>query len=1044
MIQNRLRPLLALFALLGAVLLVRLFQVQVHEHELWAGEAARLVRKGREVPYLRGRVLDGEGRVLAHDEERRAVVLVYRDFRREHPLGQVAHARSIVEGRPVSLSEVEGHLGEYARELVALGPQDLAALARGEGGSRAVRALEPRLRARRASDLVFYLRGLLGFGIGRADRAWRTVLDLAAREGEQRSYIELAAAVRHPGAADGLRVEERALEARLERARERLSVLARWLRAAGADTADPLPEFVAELETLRRSVEDASAAKLFAEAGGFAPGRIEVDSLLQCFDHAWISALLGWDGARLAEWAATVRAGWCGKWRDGECLPQLFWSLVQDPNSVPSPDDFLARLAVVYRPEGALSEALDQGPRPWTEVDELAVFSGLDELFEAGVPEAARALARSALPFQLPGLRTQPDFTRLLPEGSGPGSFQDELARALAGRGRDEVARLLELAARLNEIWELRFQETLRAALDETRRAAGRSELGPEGGLLLAAAHRDRAAERAEFFLKDFGSRPRPLSRGELSYDVVYLLTRYESDFPGFRVDESGARVRDEFEGDDLRPAEALIGSVSAPLLDDVLRQRRSAARLRELKASADREEEEDEELLRLIGEVRLPSEVRGVAGVEAFFDPELTGINGFDETRGAADVFGSGGEVLTVGERIDGKDVTLTLDVGLQIAAQRCLRAPDVVDDANFDHAWQRAPVGAIVLLSKDGDVLAAASEPDDQSVLAPDARGERLVRAERTLTKRTFQPPGSSFKVFVAAWALSHGLDPARTVTCAPLEGGGAGYKDLRCWNSSGHGPVDLRAALVQSCNAYFAWLGETLDTAEFRALCAEFGFGEATGVRRLPPWDDGLRRRSGLREDRAGLSVPKDGSELKQALRRRAANGLSVIEATPMQVARGMLTLARGERVDLRIVRAIEGRELPYAAGRRLDLDERSLEFVRSAMRGVAADAHGTAHNALSESQLGFTVAVKTGSADLESRPDGEGHVVVRKHAWVAGWAPADEPELFFVVFEHDTTATSSHGAVYLARQLLRQLEVRAWLGARGVELAEVPER
>jgi cell division protein FtsI/penicillin-binding protein 2 len=1048
-IHGRLRPLLALFVLLGALLVARLYQVQVREHVIWASEAARLVRKGREVPYRRGRILDATGRVLAHDEESQRVVLVYRDFRREHPLGQVAHARSLVLGRPVPLGEVAPELAEHARVLLALTPPDLAALARGADGPRAIRELEPRLRARRAADLAFYLRGILGLGPSRDPSTqrqrlavWRQVLALAGVEGERRSFLELAARARYPDDPAALAREERALDERLAQSEKQLRRLARWLLPAGADTADPTPQFVAELEEARAAIEDLTAAKLFAEAAGFAPGRVEVDTLLECFDLGWIRALLGWDAERLAQWAARVRAGWQTKWRDGECLPQLFWSLAQDPSAEPGPHDFLSRLAVVYRPEGALAEALEEGPRSWREVDELAVFSALDELFVADVPASARALGESALAFQLPELRADPDEARLLPEGTGPGSFRALLARAQSARGRNEVAELLALSARLNEIWELRFQETLRAALDETRRAARRSELAPEGGLRLTAASRDRAAERAEFFLKDFGSRPRALSKGEFPWDVTYLLTRYERDFPGFRVDDSGARARVELAAEDAHPAEFLVGTVSAPLLDDVLRQRRTSARLRELKNDPERGSDEAEELLRLIGEVRLPSEVKGVAGIEAFLDPELRGTNGFDETRGAGDLFGREAERLTVVERIDGLDVELTLDAGLQAAAQRSLRTPEVLDDPSFDHAWQRAPVGAIVLLSRAGDVLAAASEPDDQSPIGPDASGERRFRAERTLTKRTFQPPGSTFKVFVAAWALAHGLDPTRQVTCAPLEGGGAGYKDLRCSSRTGHGPVDLHAALVQSCNAYFAWLGETLSTDELGELCARFGFGEPTGVRRAP-FGDG-RRRAGLREDRAGPSLPKDGGEWSASLRRRAANGLSVIEATPMQVARATLGLALGELSELCLVRAVGGREELPPLPRALELDARSLDFVRAAMRGVADEPNGTAHAALAREQLGFAVAVKTGSADLESRPDGEGHVVVRKHAWVAGWAPADEPELVFVVFEHDTTATSSHGAVYLARQLLRQPEVRAWLEARGVATGEVGAR
>ena len=1038
MIRSRLLPLLALFSLLAAALVARLFQVQLLEHELWAFEASRLVLHGREEPYRRGRILDVAGRVLARDEEGRAVDLVYRDFRRGHPLGQVAHARSLLAGRPVPLAEARAHLVEWGEELAALTPLELEAFARGEAGERSRRGFDRRVQARRANDLSFYLQRLLALDASGQRATKRAVLALAGADGEQRSFLELVAAVRRGSGAEAVAAEREELAARLTRSLERLGVLARWLRP---ESTDPLTVLIDDIERERRLVEDATAAKLFAEACGFAPGRIEEGTLLECFDHGWITALLGWDGARLAEWAHTVREGWQTQWRDQVCLPQVFGNLAFDARAEPGPADFLGRLAVVYQPEDELARALDLGPRPWREVDELAVFAGLERLFEADVPDSARALGRAALPIQLAELRADPDERRLLPRGQGPGSFAATLAKACSARGRPDLDALLGLARELNQIWELRFQETLRAALDETRRAAGRRSLGPEGGLLLAAGGRDRAAERTEYFLMDYGSRARQLSAGELSYDVVYLLTRHEPDFPGLRVRTLETRARVELGGDDLLPAERLIGRVQEPTIDDRLRQRRDEARLRTLEQLPRHEDDEVEELERLIGEVRRPTEVRGVEGLEAFFDRELTGRNGFTVTRGLSEVFAAGGDEIPVHEPVDGEDLVLTLSADLQAAAQRCLRQPS---SEHEDDEWQANPVGAIVLLSREGDVLAAASEPDGQSYVPEGTEGQRQLRIERTLRKPTFQPPGSTFKVFVAAWALEHGLDPTRTVVCAPLEGGGAGYKTLHCWNSSGHGPMDLHSALVQSCNAYFAWLGETLATDEFAALCALFGFGEPTGVRALPPWDDGPARRSGLGEDRAGLSRPASGAELSLSLRSMAANGLAVMEATPMQLARGILALGRGEKCELRLVQRIGARQLPPGARTPVALRPATLEFVRAAMRGVAEELHGTAHEALGPAQLGFRVAVKTGSADLENRPDREGRPHVRKHAWVAGWAPASAPELVFVVFEHDTLATSSHGAVFLARELLRQPEVLLYLAERGVDVSGVPAR
>src|SRR5688572_4650869 len=1015
MTRSRVQPLLVSFALIGAGLLARLHQIQVGEHDDWAREAARLVRKGKEEPYRRGRILDSAGVVLTQDEEVRTVELVYRDFRRGHPLGQVAHARSLLEGRPVPLPEARLHLAEWALELVALSPADLRGLARASDGRRTIQAAEARLRARRAGDLFFYLPHLLDFDPKARLREWRALMELVKGAGEGRSFLALAAAVRHGAAADGVAREEAALRARLAHSLQRLEKLAQWIRPAGEGTPDPMSRLVDDLEATRRAVEDACAAKLFAEATGFVPGRLGADTLLACFDHAWITELLGWDGERLAQWAAVVRAGWQQGWRDEHGLPRLFTALATDPEAEPGPGDFLSRLAVVYQPEGALEAALAEGPTPWREVERLAAFSALEDLFVAEVPDEALALAHQALPIQLPELRADPDDARALPAGTGPDSFRATLAACLS-RKRIDVAGLIELARGLNEIWELRYQETLREALDRVRDGATRAELGESGGLVLAPAVRERAAERAEYFLRDFGTRPRTLTGSgpgsDEVYDVVYLLTRYEPDYPGFQVRALRSRVRTELDGDDRRPGERLVGFVSTPTLEELVRQKRDAARLRELKADPEEAEREADEMRRLIGQVLLASEARGVSGIEAFCDRELRGTNGYAMTRGMAEVFGSEADELRVSEARDGEDVVLTLDVGLQAAVQRCLRnpAPEHEDDA-----WEASPVGAVVLLAANGDVLAAVSEPADESVIDPGAEGQRQFRIERTLRKPTFQPPGSAIKPLVAAWALEHGLDPTRTVVCGPIERGGVGHADLRCSSAMGHGTVDLHAALVQSCNAYFAWLGETLETREFAELGALFGFGQPTGVRRPFAWDDEDLRRSGLSEDRGGFALPRDGGALSASLRRRAANGLSVVEATPMQLARAMLALASGAQRELRLVQRIGTREVAPAPRVPLPLGAAALARVRDAMRGVAAEPRGTAHAALSSAQLGLEVAAKTGSADLESAP--EDGAPGRKHAWVAGWVPAGDPQLVFVVFEHDTLATSTHGAIYL---------------------------
>ena len=102
---RRFLPLLALLALSVATLLARLWDIQVVQHDVWATEAANIVRSYGIEPYRRGAILDRDGEVIVRDEKRYVLEFIWRDFRRGHPLGQLAMLRSLALARPVGLDE---------------------------------------------------------------------------------------------------------------------------------------------------------------------------------------------------------------------------------------------------------------------------------------------------------------------------------------------------------------------------------------------------------------------------------------------------------------------------------------------------------------------------------------------------------------------------------------------------------------------------------------------------------------------------------------------------------------------------------------------------------------------------------------------------------------------------------------------------------------------------------------------------------------------------------------------------------------------------
>ena len=215
---------------------------------------------------------------------------------------------------------------------------------------------------------------------------------------------------------------------------------------------------------------------------------------------------------------------------------------------------------------------------------------------------------------------------------------------------------------------------------------------------------------------------------------------------------------------------------------------------------------------------------------------------------------------------------------------------------------------------------------------------------------------------------------------------------------------------------------------------SICATFGFGTPTGVRSL---GDG----AGL-EKWTGPILEFDSQANWEVQMRRGTNGLQVVEGTPAQVARAMCGLATGVLPELRLIDRVGQDVLPPQLARRLPYSEENLNTIRKAMWGVCNEREGSAYDVLSVADLGFAMAAKTGSADLESRQNADGESVVSKHTWLAGWAPAEDPQIVFCMFVYDTIATSSHSSVYVAQQLFRDPDVRAFLEARGVPLAAVP--
>jgi cell division protein FtsI/penicillin-binding protein 2 len=1053
--QRRIGPLLVVLAATLLLVLARAFQLQVLQHGIWAGEAAGMLQSAEVLPYHRGRILDAQGVVLARDEDQFEIRLCYRDFRRGSPIAQVAHARSSLELRAVPLSEAAEHLEPWADELVHLRPRDLQAFAQGAAlPAGQVPELAPgeaqvALRERRATDLRYYAAELLG--LPSKKRTCFTPPDDSPEAGL--ALLELAAAER--GLSAAALSEE--LARALREARARLAQLALLVerdegQQAGS-AATPLARLLGLLETERREIEDDTADALFREAAGFDPGRVRTRLLEQRFDTAWIARALRWDDARRHEWIASRREQW--EQRVAEVLlPRVLLRAQQEPIRTRRADRLLSELALLWVPLDEEQRASDGQPRSWREFDEPCVLCELGSLFERSSGARAGHATRAVLPFQGDGLeqlaqqeedrwrivgaladlargaRIEP-HVRALPPGWQPPAGPLEAAarwRRIGAEDKrlDSDAGLVELSWLFFAL-ESRFQDELERQLDLLYERCGAS-----APLAFDADRRSRAAEAERYLLLDRGTRPVVVCK-QPSWDLVELVTRGAGAYDGFRASPTSVRLHPERDSAGVELAAGLVGSVRRPTLSDLLTQSRERTRLAALRNQLVRSAQQESELRDLALRLYRNDEWTGGTGVEAWLDQQLCGQNGFQESSSLADE-AQAAEAELARAPVDGADVVLTLDAGLQRAAQEVLEHPVMPGGDESDQLWCRYPVGAIVLLSPAGALLAAASAPGSPGLPpAPGRDEEHAHLRERTLQMPTSNPPGSCFKAFVAAYALDRlHFDPQHCFSCEALKTGGFGYQTMHC---HGHHTLALRAALVQSCNAYFGQLAEQVyKPGDFLDMAHTFGFGEPTGLSELDE-----RGRARLRED---YRIP-DEAGLEQELSDRGtamrfACGLMPMEATPMQVARATAGLATGVLPELRLVRSVGGVERPQRS-RPLGISEGALEFVRAALDGVVNDEHGTAHvEPLSERSLGFRFACKTGSADVRKFVDSPELTAAdradmlagkwRKHTWIAGWFPSEKPRAILVVYLHDVSETASKSAVWVAAQFLHQEAVR----------------
>lgn len=399
--------------------------------------------------------------------------------------------------------------------------------------------------------------------------------------------------------------------------------------------------------------------------------------------------------------------------------------------------------------------------------------------------------------------------------------------------------------------------------------------------------------------------------------------------------------------------------------------------------------------------------DVVGQYGVEARYERYLQGERGSQ----AVIVNASGNKIGEAYSHLalPGSDVMLTIDRRLQEVADRALSGRK----------------GAVVAMDPNtGDILAMAAAPRFApsiftSEVSKETWADLIDEKGSKLTNRVTQgvyPPGSVFKIFVAAAALSEGVvSPQERFFCPGYTMFGS--RKFRCHKHSGHGSVDLFEAIVQSCDVYFYTVGQRLGVDRIYQYAHDiFGFGESTEL--------------GIGDESSGL-IPSTAWKAKYFRNPEdkkwypgetlpVSIGQGAITTTPLQIVRGLSAVVNdGRIVKPRLVRKVvasDGRVLEETPSgpeivRTIDIDPAILDKLKRSMVGVVEDKRGTGHRAALPEIHGISVGGKTGTAQVASKESG---IKDDDHAWFAGYAPAEHPQIVVAALVEN----GGHGGVAAA--------------------------
>jgi len=397
-----------------------------------------------------------------------------------------------------------------------------------------------------------------------------------------------------------------------------------------------------------------------------------------------------------------------------------------------------------------------------------------------------------------------------------------------------------------------------------------------------------------------------------------------------------------------------------------------------------------------------------GKNGIEKKFEDLIIGSPGKSVIE--TNAFGRQLKQISYNQGIKGKNFNSTLDSELQVFANKTLGNES----------------GSVIVMTTRGEIRCCTSSPSFDANLFTYGinsfeykkylKDEKKPLSNKALSSQ--YPPGSTLKMLVAISAMENGIVNSNfKIRCKEsTEYFGQKY---HCWKEKGHGVVDMKKAIKESCDIYFYEVARLLGVDRMYKTALKFGLGQYV-------LDNFLEEKKGVFPN-TKWKKKYIGQPWYLGETIIAGIGQGYIQTTPIQLCKMIAQIANG---GFKIKPSLNAND-NFELGIKIIENDDHLKIIKDSLVVATNEWKGTSYNSRIKGDLKF--CGKTGTSQVRRISQRQRELDIknkdlpwkfRDHSLFTGYGPVSNPEYAIsVIIDHGGSGSSK--AAPIAKKVMQKV-------------------